>query len=219
MIKKFKDPVSSLTHLAGAVMAIPITWMLVSRASQEGKTVHMIAFLIFGCSLLLLYSASGIYHMLSLPGEKGVILRRIDHMMVFVLIAGTYTPICLVPLKGPWGWTLLALVWGFAILGVLLKVFWLNAPRKLSTAIYLITGWLAVIAFYPLLKTLPFGGFMLLLLGGVTYSVGAVIYALKWPKINSKWFGFHEIFHLFVLGGSAFHVALMFKYILPYNIV
>lgn len=216
MNKKFKikDPVSALTHFIGFLFAIPILLILVIKSSREATVWHVVSFAVFGISLLLLYGASTIYHTLSISDECTKTLKRIDHMMIFILIAGTYTPVCLVPLRGIWGWTLFTLVWGFAIGGILLKIFWLNAPRWFSTLIYVVMGWLVLIAFMPLEKAIPLGGIVLLAAGGITYTLGAVIYAVKWPKINSKMFGFHEIFHLFVMGGSLFHVLFMFQYIL-----
>lgn len=214
MIRKMKDPVSSLTHLAGAIISVICTVVLVHLARAQADKLYVVAFLVFGMALILLYTASAVYHMLPLPEKAGTILRRIDHMMIFVLIAGTYTPICMVPLRGSWGWTLLVLIWVLAFAGILLKACWINAPRWLSTAIYLFMGWLVVAAFYPLAKSVSVNGILLLTLGGLAYSVGAVIYALKWPKLSIKGFGFHEIFHLFVLGGSSLHVWFMFRFVL-----
>lgn len=214
MLKKMKDPVSSLTHLVGALLSVGCTATLVRMAYAREDRLYVVAFLIFGMALILLYSASALYHMLPLSEKASTILRRIDHMMIFVLIAGTYTPVCLVPLRGPWGWTLLSLIWTLAFAGIILKAYWLNAPRWLSTAIYLVMGWLVLAAFYPLAQSVSAEGLWLLVLGGVAYSVGAVIYALKWPRFLFKGFGFHEIFHLFVLGGSYFHVTFMFRYVL-----
>jgi len=135
-------------------------------------------------------------------------------MMIFVLIAGTYTPICLVPLHGKWGWTMLVLIWAFALSGIFLKIFWMNAPRWLSTLIYVVMGWLAVVAFVPLEKAVSWQGIGLLLAGGIAYTIGAVIYGLKKPNITLKNFGFHEIFHVFVMVGSSLHIAFMFQYVL-----
>jgi len=209
-----KDPVSAATHFVGFLAGIPITISLIIASMGQNSFRLTFSLLIFGSSLLLLYGASTIYHTLDLSAEKTALLRRIDHMMIFVLIAGTYTPICLILLQGFWGNILLCLVWGFAVAGVALKIFWLTAPRCLSTAIYVIMGWLVVIAFVPLKQAVSAVGLILLVAGGVTYTLGAVIYALKWPKINMKQFGFHEIFHLFVMGGTAFHVVFMYLNIL-----
>lgn len=211
---KVKDPGSALTHFIGFLAVIPCFIALIQKARLEASTLEVVAFSIFGISLLLLYGASTIYHTLRLSQEKTQILRRIDHMMIFVLIAGTYTPICLISLRGAWGWTLLALIWGIALGGILLKIFWMQAPRWLSTIIYVVMGWLAVIAFVPLERAVSWGGIAILLCGGIAYTVGAVIYALKKPNIPAiKYFGFHEIFHVFVMAGSAFHIAFMFLFV------
>lgn len=214
MFKKIKDPVSALTHFSGFIIAIPILILLVYKSTLYATPWHIVSFTIFGLALMALYGASTIYHWLCIDKDKEKILRRIDHMMIFVLIAGTYTPVCLIPLRGAWGWTLLCLVWGLALGGIILKALWLEAPRWLSTAIYVLMGWIVVIAFYPLTQTVPSGGIKLLVAGGVTYTIGALIYAVKWVPFKNKWFGPHEVFHLFVMGGSLFHIIFMFKYIL-----
>ncbi|MEA5057646.1 MAG: hemolysin III family protein [Anaerotignum propionicum] len=214
MIFKVKDPISALTHFVGFLAVIPCFILLMYKAKLEASVWHQWGFAIFGISLLLLYGASTIYHTLKLSQNKVNILRRIDHMMIFVLIAGTYTPICLVSLHGTWGWTMLVLIWAFALTGILLKIFWMNAPRWLSTLIYVVMGWLAVIVFVPLEKAVSWNGVGLLLAGGIAYTVGAVIYGLKKPNITFKHFGFHEVFHIFVMVGSSLHIAFMFEYVL-----
>jgi len=212
---KLRDPVSGLTHLFGALLSIVALILLLYYSITRATPWHIVAFSIFGGSLILLYTASSLYHLLSIS-EKGIaILRRIDHMMIFVLIAGTYTPICLLALRGPWGWSLLSIIWGIALGGIVLKGFWFNIPRWVSTLIYALMGWLVVIAFFPLVKAIPLGGFLWLVAGGLLYTIGALIYGLKWPNITSKFIGFHEIFHIFVLMGSFSHFWLMFRYILP----
>lgn len=210
MFKKLKDPVSGLTHLLGALLAIPCTVMLIITAAKYATPWHVVSFSIFGASLILLYTASSIYHLLPISEKASNVLRRIDHMMIFVLIAGTYTPVCLVPLRGAWGYSLLIAIWLIATAGIILKAVWIDAPRWLSTSLYVLMGWLIVIAFYPLCNSVSSAARALLIAGGVTYTVGAVIYAVKWPRFNFKWFGFHEIFHLFVMGGSALHIIFMF---------
>lgn len=208
--QKIKDPISALTHFIGFVLSIPISCVLIVLAVNHGTVYHIVSYSVFGLSLLLLYGASTIYHSLSLPEAKSNVLRRIDHMMIFVLIAGTYSPICLIPLRGVWGYSMLIVIWTMAIAGILLKTFWLSAPRALSTVIYVVMGWTAVFAFYPLSNSISLVSMILLFSGGIMYTVGALIYALKRPKLNLKYFGFHEIFHIFVLLGSAFHIILMF---------
>jgi len=211
MFKRMKDPVSSLTHLLGAVISIPLTVLLIVQSARYATPWHVVSFSIFGAAMLALYTASAVYHMLPISPKAQAVLRRIDHMMIFVLIAGTYTPICLLPLRGAWGYTLLGLVWGAAAGGIVLKALWMDAPRWLSSAIYVLMGWIVIIAVYPLVQTVSANSLLLLLGGGVTYTIGAVIYALKKPYFNFRFFGFHELFHLFVMGGSAFHVVFMFK--------
>ena len=207
-----KDPLSAFTHFIGFLAVIPVFICLLELAETK---LQVIGFTVFGISMMLLYGASTIYHTLNLSAEKTALLRRIDHMMIFVLIAGTYTPVCLVTLAGKWGTILLAAIWGIAIAGVFMKIFWMDAPRWLSTMIYVVMGWLSITAFLPLLKTVGWGGFGVLLGGGIAYTVGALIYALKKPTLAIlKSFGFHEIFHVFVMVGSAFHIAFMFMYVL-----
>lgn len=213
-IKKWKDPVSAFTHLIMLLFVIPLCSLLIYRASVEATVWHVVSFSIFTAGLILLYSASTIYHAVNINDRVSAVLKRIDHMMIFVLIAASYTPVCLVPLRGVWGWSLLGIVWFCAIAGIILKAVWIDAPRWLSTAIYVLMGWIVVIAFYPLIKAVPTGGFMLLLAGGLVYTAGAIIYGTKKPYINFKFFGFHELFHLFVMGGSFFHILFMFKYVL-----
>lgn len=205
---------NTLTHFIGLLLAIPCAVMMIYEAVKYATVWHIVSLSIFGAAIIVLYAASTVYHMLPVSEKAVSILRRIDHMMIFVLIAGTYTPVCLVPLRGAWGWTLLSLVWGFAIGGIILKAFWMDAPRWLSTSIYVIMGWLVLFAFYPLTRAIPMEGVLTLLFGGIAYTVGAIIYGIKLPKLNFKLFGFHEIFHLFVMGGSFFHVLFMFRYVL-----
>ena len=210
---KMRDPVSGLTHLFAAFLSVAALVILVYKASTTGTIWHVVSFSIFGASLILLYTASSMYHLLNISEKGTKVLRKIDHMMIFVLIAGTYTPVCLVPLRGGWGWSLLCSIWAIAMAGIVMKLLWINAPRWLYTLFYVIMGWLVVIAFLPLVKTVPLAGILWMIAGGVLYSVGAIIYGTKWPKINSKVFGFHEIFHLFVIYGSVCHFWLMFRYV------
>lgn len=213
MLQKLRDPVSSLTHLAGALLAVPYIATLIVMTARHASARHIVAFAVFGASLLMLYTASATYHMPRFSEKAIRILRRIDHMMIFVLIAGTYTPICLLPLQGPWGWTLFGLVWGLAVTGIVLKSVWMRVPRWLSTAIYVFMGWLVMIAFYPLVQEVSAVAVALLASGGLAYTAGAVMYAVKWPSLRWRYFGFHELFHVFVLGGSCLHAAFMFHLI------
>lgn len=210
-VKKIKDPVSALTHFIALLACIPVTVFLILKGVFANSPVHIVAFSIFGASLILLYTASTLYHSINISEKVSMVLKRVDHIMIFVLIAGSYTPICLITLKGVWGYTLLSLVWSITALGIIFKIFFINAPRKINTFIYVVMGWLIVVAFVPLSKNLSLLGLILLSVGGLVYSAGAIIYATKKPKLNFKFFGFHEVFHVFVMAGSAFHIALMFN--------
>jgi hemolysin III len=205
MRKIFKDPISGLTHLLGAVLGAFGLVYLVTRGARIGSPWAIVSCSIFGASLILLYSSSAIYHLLHVSEKRQQFFRRLDHTMIFVLIAGSYTPFCLMPLRGPWGWTLLAVVWMLALGGFLMKLVWLDAPRWLSTGLYLFMGWIVVFAIYPLMMTVRPSGLLWLAAGGLLYSFGAVIYAIKKPDPFPEWFGFHEIWHLFVLAGSISH--------------
>lgn len=213
MVSRLRDPISGLTHLIAAVLAVFATVFLIQRSIDPVMPWHIVTFSIFGGGMILLYTASTLYHWLPLS-EKGIrFLRRVDHSMIFFYIAATYTPICLIPLRGPWGWSIFGVVWGLALGGITMKIFWLNAPRWLSTAIYLAMGWLVLVGIYPLVQALSTPALAWLVAGGVAYSVGAVIYAIKWPDPIPKHFGFHEIFHLFVIGGTACHFVVMYCYV------
>jgi len=214
LMARLKDPVSGLTHLGGAFLSIAGLIVLIRYAQRFATVKHIVAFAIFGAALILLYTSSAIYHLLKVPEKINTLLRRIDHMMIYVLIAGTYTPVCVIGLTGAWGLSMLITVWTLAASGIILTVVWFGAPRWLTTAVYLLMGWLVIIAFYPLIHSLPVGGITWLVVGGLLYTIGGVIYGFKWPRINSQWFGFHEIFHLFVIGGSLGHFWLMFRYLM-----
>ncbi len=206
-MRYIKEPVNSLTHLSAAVLAVPATLYLILAARTP---LHKISFLIFGLSMIALYTASGIYHMLRVSPEQEKRLRKLDHSMIFILIAGTYTPICVIRLQGSCGIILLVVIWIFAIGGVLMKIFWIGAPRWVSTAIYLSMGWLCLFAVYPLVKSLPGRALFWLVAGGLAYTVGAVIYGRK--KCLFHWnLGFHEIFHIFIMIGTACHYITMLQ--------
>jgi len=213
MTSRLRDPISGLTHCVAALLAVLATVFLILKSVSPAMPWHIVTFSIFGGGMILLFTASTLYHWLPLS-ERGIrVLRRIDHSMIFFYIAATYTPICLIPLRGPWGWSIFGVIWGLALAGVGLKVFWLHAPRWFSTGIYLAMGWLALVGIYPLVQNLEVGALSWLVAGGLIYSLGAVIYAIKWPDPFPRKFGFHEIFHLFVIGGSACHFALMYWYV------
>lgn len=213
MCVKVKDPVSGYSHLLGTALSIAGLVLLITRAAASGTVWHLVSYIVFGASLILLYTASSLYHLLPLRPKGIMVLKKIDHSMIFVLIAGTYTPICLVPLRGAWGWSLFGCVWGITVLGIVLKIFWINAPRWFSTSLYVLMGWLVVVAFWPLLQNLSPGGLAWLAAGGLLYTAGALIYGIKRPNITTG-FGFHEIFHFLVLAGSFSHFWLMYRHLI-----
>lgn len=211
-----KDPGSAITHFIGMLMAFFAAVPLIFKAHQQSEPVYTISLIIFIVSMFLLYTASTVYHTFNSKSERiNRILKKFDHMMIFVMIAGSYTPICLVVLGGKLGIGMLILIWSLAIMGILLKAFWVYCPKWVSSVIYIAMGWTCLLAFAPLFNTLPKDAFLWLLAGGIVYTIGGVIYALKLPIFNSrhKNFGSHEIFHLFVLGGSVCHFILMYEFV------
>jgi hemolysin III len=210
---RLREPFNGLSHLCGALFGITALVVLVSLA--RGKAWHLTGFAIYGATLILLYLASALYHSLPL-GERGVRrLLMLDRIGIYLLIAGTYTPLCLVPLRGAWGWSLLGLVWGLALFGSLCEIIWRSAPQWITTGLYLVMGWLAIVAFGPLLRTLTGAGFQWLVAGGIVYSVGAVVCLTGRPRLWPGAFGAHELWHLFVLGGSVCHFVMMFRFVAP----
>ncbi len=210
-----KDPGSAITHFVAMVGAVAAATPLLLKASREPGPLHIAALSVFMCSMILLYAASTIYHTLDISPKVNKLLRKLDHMMIFILIAETYTPVCMVVLGDKTGWDLLALVWGIAIAGILIKAFWITCPKWFSSLLYIAMGWVCVLAFTRIIHALPRAGFGWLLAGGIIYTLGGVIYALKLPLFNSrhKHFGSHEIFHLFVMGGSLCHYIMMYRFV------
>jgi hemolysin III len=213
--KRPRDPISGLTHLAGALLASVGLIVLLARAASEGRVDQLVAFCIFSFSLIALYTASTLYHLLPLSPAGIARLRRVDHMSIFMLIAGTYTPFCLLALDGGWRAGLLGLIWGLALCGILLKLLWMEAPRWLSVALYLGMGWAALVAAPALFRAVPTGGMAWVLAGGLAYSVGALVYGLRRPNPMPGVFGFHELWHLFVMAGSACHFWAVLRYLAP----
>lgn len=212
MTLSIKDPGSAITHFIGMILAGLAAAPLLALAASGGSRPAVLALAVFACSMILLYGASTTYHTFNISEKINKILRKIDHMMIFVLIAGSYTPICVIALKDSIGYPLLALVWGVAVAGMLIKAFWITCPKWFSSLIYIAMGWLCVLAMAPLVRSLPTAAFLWLVAGGVIYTIGGVIYALKLPFFNARhqYFGSHEIFHLFVMGGSLCHYVVMF---------
>ena len=212
-----KEPGSAITHFIGMLMAIFAAVPLLIKAAHEPSRIYVISLAIYAASLILLYAASTTYHTFDISKKVNTILKKIDHMMISVLIAGSYTPVCLIVLKGKTGIILLSIVWAIAIAGILIKAFWVYCPKWVSSVLYIGMGWTCVLAFTQILNNMSPAAFGWLLAGGIIYTVGGIIYALKLPIFNSrhKNFGSHEIFHLFVMGGSACHFVVMYAFLLP----
>lgn len=212
---KLKDPGSAITHFIGMILAILAATPLLLKAAREPDRTHVVALAIFIVSMILLYAASTIYHTLDISPQVNQLLKKIDHMMIFILIAGTYTPVCLIVLGDTTGWGLLALVWGIAVGGIVIKGLWITCPKWFSSVLYIAMGWVCVLAFTKIVQSLPGAAFGWLLAGGIIYTIGGIIYALKLPIFNSrhKYFGSHEIFHLFVMAGSLCHYVMMYRFV------
>jgi hemolysin III len=213
LARAIREPANGLTHLAGVLLAIAACVALVWAGIRSDNPLALIGLSVFGVSQIGLYTASTLYHSLRVSPAGVARLRRIDHMMVFVLIAGTYTPICLVALRGGWGWSLFGVVWGIALGGLIIKTRWMHAPKWLSTALYLAMGWAVIVAAPVLYDRLPAAAVGWLLAGGIIYSIGAVIYALKRPNLIPGVFDAHALWHLFVLAGSACFFWMIVQYV------
>lgn len=207
-----KEPGSAITHFIGMLMAIFAAVPLLIKAAHEPSRIYVISLAVYSASMILLYAASTTYHTFDISAKINTLLKKWDHMMISILIAGSYTPICLLVLKGKTGLILLTIVWSFAIIGILIKAFWVYCPKWVSSILYIGMGWTCVLAFTQILNSMSRTSFIWLLTGGIIYTVGGIIYALKLPIFNNKHknFGSHEIFHLFVMGGSMCHFVVMY---------
>ena len=209
-------PWSAITHGAGAAMSIVATAvLLIGTAVGGGDVWKLVSFAIYGLSMTGLYTASTLYHCVNTNVEGRIALRKLDHTSIYFLIAGSYTPVCLIALRGPWGWSLFGVIWALAIAGLVMSAVWIDCPRAVTSTIYIAMGWLAVFAIYPLWQALGMRGVAWLLAGGVLYTIGGVLYALKWPGRNNPRFGCHEVFHVFIVLGSAAHFVMMHRVLLP----
>ena len=210
-----REPGSAITHFIGMMLAVFAAVPLLVKAGITSGGRCLGALSVFMASMILLYGASAAYHTVNVTGRVLNLFRKLDHMMIFVLIAGSYTPVCLIVLDNKSGYALLALVWGIALVGMLVKACWINCPKWFSSVIYIAMGWVCLLVFGQLLSTLPAAAFVWLLAGGLIYTAGGVIYALKLPLFNAKHkgFGSHEVFHLFVMAGSICHFIFMYLYV------
>lgn len=210
-----REPFNGLSHLAGAILSVmALIAMIVKASISDSPALHIVAVIIFGISMILLYSASATYHMVLAKDHTIAFLRRLDHSMIFLLIAGSYAPFCLIALNGPTGFVLFAVVLSIAIAGILFKMVWFNCPRWLSTALYIGMGWIIVFLASPLADTLSTPGLWLLVSGGIMYTIGGIIYGAKPKFLQSKYLGFHEIFHIFILLGTLCHFLCVYLYVL-----
>ncbi len=211
-----REPGSAITHYIGMLLSLFAAIPLLMKAELSRIPSAITAMEIFILAMILLYAASTVYHSLNVKNGILNVFRKLDHMMIFVLIAGTYTPICMLVLKGRAGMLLLCAIWGIAAAGMLLKAFWISCPKWFSSIIYIAMGWACLFVFPLLLKVLPKPAFLWLLAGGILYTAVGVLYALKLKGFNSlhKYFGSHEIFHLFVMAGSFCHFIVMYCYVL-----
>ncbi|MGD8426747.1 MAG: hemolysin III family protein [Balneolaceae bacterium] len=208
-----REPVNTLTHGAGAILALVGFVLLLIEAVQRGSLSEIVAFSIFGLSMILLYTSSSLYHALHVRKKTLLLLQKLDHSMIYVLIAGTYTPVCLLVLDDSWRWGLFAIVWSVALIGIIKKILWMNAPRWLSTSFYLAMGWFGVFLFPSMADKLPLSFLVWIVVGGFSYTIGAVIYGMKRPNPIPEWFGHHEIWHLFVLAGTFSHFWAIYEYL------
>lgn len=197
---------NSISHLIGSAAALAGTACLIVVAARQGDPWKVVSFSIYGTSLVLLYSFSTLYH--SLPGRGKAVFRTLDHLAIYLLIAGTYTPFTLVTLRGPWGWSIFGVVWALALFGIVLDTLGTRGARTVSLVIYLLMGWLIVVALKPLLQALPTTGTVWLLLGGVFYTSGVFFYVL-----DERVTHFHGIWHLFVMAGSLSHYVAIFNFV------
>jgi hemolysin III len=208
VMMKREESFSSLSHLAGAALALVGTLVLALRSHSASL---LAVALIYGLSMTFMFSASALYH--AFKSEEGGtgFWRRLDHLAIFFMIAGSYTPLCWVHLTGGWRWSILGVQWGLVLLGLVFKLFFINAPRFIVTGIYLVMGWVAVVAFKPLVASMSAWNMGLFFLGGVAFSIGAVFYALKRPNLVPGFFGFHELFHVFVVLGAGIHYLMVYR--------
>ncbi len=211
---RWKDPFCGFSHLLGAVLSL--LGLMVLLGTAWGKPWHMTSFAIYGLTLTLLYTASGFYHLLRVKPHVERRLYGLDRAAIYALIAGTYTPICLVVLRGGWGWTLFGLVWGLAVAGIVADILsQRRIPDWLTALLYLITGWIAIVAIGPLVRALPPAALGWLFAGCLIYTVGAVICVKERPRLKPGIFGAHDLWHVLVLAGSLCHFVLMWRFIAP----
>jgi hemolysin III len=213
MLSKLREPVNGLTHLVAAAIAlVGLVILMLIGWGQPGKVISLV---IYGLSLVTLFTASGLYHSILAAPRVLQRLRKFDHSAIFLLIAGTYTPICSNLLEGFWKWGLLGIVWILALVGIVVKIFFINAPRGLTAGVYILMGWLSIFGIREMVAVLPVSAIAWLLAGGLIYTLGAVVYITKWLDFIPGVFGFHEVWHIFVILGAMAHFIMIAYYIAP----
>ena len=208
-----KEPVNTWTHFITFLAGIIGLGLLIILSRDNSS--KLITMTIYGVSVLVLFGASTLYHWIKTTPEKERLLRKLDHISIFLLIAGSYTPVFYYGLEGIWKWAMLWAIWVLAFVGIVLKVFFLDVPRSVSTAFYISLGWMALIPLFKLVQSFPLEALILMFLGGVSYTIGGVIYATKIFNFFPNKFGFHEIFHLFVSMGSVLHFVMIWRFVVP----
>lgn len=210
-----REPGSALTHYIAMLLSMIAATPLLIKSALTNGSKNIYAMGIFCISMILLYGASALYHSVNLQGKRLHFFKKLDHMMIFVLIAGSYTPVCMIVLGGSLGYKMLSLVWAIAIVGILVKACWVTCPKWFSSMLYISMGWVCVLVFGELWELLPKAAFLWLLVGGIIYTIGGIIYAMKINLFHGrlKYFGSHELFHLFVMGGSFCHFIFMYLYV------
>jgi hemolysin III len=211
MLTKLREPFNGLSHLGGAIAAL--FGQAILLIAGWSATARIVSALVYGLSLIAMFSASAAYHLARVGPRVQVVLRKLDHSAIYLLIAGTYTPFCLITFTGFWRWGLLGIIWGIAAAGILVKVFIVRAPRWLNALIYVAMGWLCLMAAPQMTSVLPQAALLWLFVGGVVYTLGAVVYATKILDFAPGTFGFHEVWHLFVLIGALAHYLAVYAVI------
>ena len=205
------DIVSGTLHLIGTMFSIAVLVVLVVLGAKTNKSWHIVSYALYGSGLILLYIASTTYHLVPRSMSRfKQIAQKFDHSMIYVLIAATYTPIAFIVLSGGWRWAIFGIIWGLAIAGIVMKIFWSKAPSAVAVSLYVLMGWLVVIAISPLIQNMTTTALWLLFLGGLSYTFGVIFFTLEHILPQRKFFWMHEVFHVFVLGGSTLHTIMMF---------
>lgn len=211
-LKHIDEPFNGFSHLIGAIISIVLLFVLM-EASKSDPLNYKLAFVIYGLTLIGMFASSSVYHLLKVSDSTKTKLKRIDHIMIFLLIAGSYTPIATVGLDVTTSYVILIIVWVIAAVGIIKKLYWLHAPRWFSTGVYLVMGWISVFIFPQLWEVMPRSFLLWIAIGGLSYTLGAIIYAAKYPNPLPGKFGHHEIWHLFVMGGAFSHFWAIYKFL------